>query len=281
MLVIVSVVRDFEIYQRLVRGNRFNCGAQFYPVDNRERNEAVPVCYNRFLEHYDYSQEAWFVFCHEDWEIQEDWQKRLGELDTESLYGPVGVRVVGRKRIVLGQIKNSMKDGSDCRLVGNAFKTGGVLGTFDCQCVIVHSSLIQRTGLRFDPHLAFDFYVEEFCMQARETFGVLSRVLALRCQHYSFGNLQPRFHKAVDYVRQKYPRLKRCYSTTATKVLMGPTNRLEIFFVEKELRHIVFMRHVYYSKITRSNHQIVKIFKIPVRHRKCAPGEYDVFCDKN
>jgi len=275
MLVIVSVVRGFEMYQRLVRDNRFNSGAQFCPIDNQERNEAVPVCYNRFLDQYDYSSEAWFVFCHEDWEIQEAWQERFSELDKESLYGPVGVRVVGRKRIVLGQIKNSMKDGSDCRLVGNAFRTGGVTGTFDCQCVIVHSSLIQRTGLRFDPRLEFDFYVEEFCMQAREKFGVLSRVFALRCQHYSFGSVQPRFHKAVDYVRQKYPKLKQCYSTTATKVLIGPVNLFDILFVEKELRHLIFLRYIYYSKLTRSNHRLVKIFKIPVCYQKTQPLKMD------
>jgi hypothetical protein len=280
-MVIISVVRDFDMYHRLVRDNRFNQGASFYPIDNREKNEAVPLCYNRFLDGYDYSKEAWLVFCHEDWEILEPWQKRFDELDKESLYGPVGVRVVGRKRMVLGQIKNSMKDGSGCRLVGIDFPTGTVLGTFDCQCVIVHSSLIARTGLRFDLNLVFDLYVEEFCMQAREKFGILSRVFALSCQHYSFGNLQPRFYKAVDHVRRKHPKLKHCYSTTATKVLMGPINLFEMFQIEKELRHSIFMRYIYFEKITRSNHHLVKIFKIPVRHRKCSPGEKDAFLKKN
>jgi hypothetical protein len=268
MMIIISVVRDFEIYQRLVRDNRFNRAALVYPIDNREKNDGVSVCYNRFLDQYDYTQEAWFVFCHEDWEIQEDWQGKFDKLDKTSLHGPVGVRVVGRKRIVLGQIKNSSKDGSDLRWVGNAFRTGGMLGTFDCQCVIVHSSLILKTGLRFDPELTFDFYVEELCMQAREKHGVLSRVFALKCQHYSFGNLQPRFFKAVEYVRQKYPNLKRCYSSTATKVLIGKTNIFDIFFIEKELANLVLMRQVYHSKITRSNHRLVKILKIPVCHSK-------------
>jgi hypothetical protein len=105
-------------------------------------------------------------------------------------------------------------------------------------------------------------------MQACENHGILSRVFALKCQHYSFGNLHPRFFQAVEYVRQKYPKLKRCYSSTATKVLIGKVNLFDIFFIEKELAGLVLMRQVYYSKITRSNHRLIKILKIPVRHEK-------------
>jgi hypothetical protein len=267
-MVIISVIRNFEMYHRLVRDNRYNGGAVFYPIDNREKNEGVSVCYNRFLDQFDYSKEDWFVFCHEDWEIQEDWAARFDRLDKASLYGPVGVRVVGGMRIVLGQIKNSSKDGSGLRLLGNFVKTGALVETFDCQCVIVHSSLILRTGLRFDPKLSFDLYVEDFCMQARENHGISSRVFALKCQHYSFGNLGPRFFSAAEYIRRKYPNLKICYSSTATKVLIGKINLLDIFCVEREVVFLVLLRYVYQSKITRSGHRLTKIFKIPVYRKK-------------
>ena len=272
-MTIVSVVRDFEMYDRLVRNNPFNRGATFYPVDNREKNEGVSVGYNRFLNQVDYTQEDWFVFCHEDWEIQEDWMARVDKLPKKSLYGPVGARVVGRKKIVLGRIKNSTKDGSGIRWVGNHFRTGGITGTFDCQCLIVHSSLIRRTGLRFDPKLLFDFYVEEFCIHARERYGVLSRIIDLPCQHYSFGNIHSRFFDAVEYVREKYPVPKVCYSSTAKTVFIGTPHFFDFLFLEKELLMLLFSRYICYSKVTQSNHRLIKIFNLPIYHVKVSEGQ--------
>jgi len=267
-MTIISVVRDFEMYDRLVRNNPFNQGATFWPVDNREKNDGVSVGYNEFLDGYDYSKEDWFVFCHEDWEIQEAWISRVEQLPKESLYGPVGARVVGRKKIVLGRIKNSSKDGSGIKWVGNSFRTGGITGTFDCQCLIVHSSLIQRTGLRFDPKLLFDFYVEEFCMHAREQHGVHSRIIALACQHYSFGNIHSRFSDAVEYVRQKYTATNVCYSSTAKTVFIGVSRFSDYLFLERELMMLLAFRYIYYSKVTQSNHHLIKVFNFPIYHVK-------------
>lgn len=267
-MVIISVVRDFGMYDRLVRNNPFNQGATFYPLDNRQKNEGVPVCYNRFLSQYDYSEEEWFVFCHEDWEIQEDWMARVEQLPKESLYGPIGARVALRKKIVLGQIVNSGKDGTGARWIGNPFRTGGITGTFDCQCLLVHSSVILRTGLRFDPNLLFDFYVEEFCIHARERYGVLSRIVALACQHYSFGTIRPRFFEAVEYVRKKYPAPRVCYSSTAKTVLIGKPKLFDFIFMEKEMMKFLILQLAYRSKITRSNYRLIKIFNIPIYHGK-------------
>lgn len=272
-MVIISVVRDFGMYDRLVRNNPFNQGATFYAIDNREKNEGVPVGYNSFLNQYDFSKEDWFVFCHEDWEIQEDWMARVEQLQKESLHGPIGARVVFNKKIVLGRIVNSGKDGTGAICIGNSFRTGGITGTFDCQCMLVHSSLIQRTGLRFDPNLLFDFYVEEFCIHARERYGVLSRIVALACQHYSFGNIHPRFFDAVEYVRKKYPAPRVCYSSTAKTVFLGTPKLFDILFVEKELIKFLILRFAYRSKITRSNHRLIKIFNLPIYHVKVAEGQ--------
>lgn len=50
---IISVVRDFEMYDRLVRNNPFNKGADFSCFDNRQENLGIAARYNQFLNGYD------------------------------------------------------------------------------------------------------------------------------------------------------------------------------------------------------------------------------------
>lgn len=87
---VISVVRDFEMYHRLVKENPNWGDAVFSAFDNRTENKTIPVRYNAFLESYDYSHPDWFVFCHEDWELKEDLSRLLSTLNKDALYGPIG-----------------------------------------------------------------------------------------------------------------------------------------------------------------------------------------------
>lgn len=267
-MTIVSVVRNFELYDRLVRNNPFNQGALLYPVDNREKNESVPVCYNRFLNQYDYSKEEWFAFCHEDWEIQEAWLNKIEQLDPSAIYGPIGALMWGRKKIILGRILNSRKDGTGLRTIGMPCKTGTEVGTFDCQCLIIHSSNIRKWFLRFDEKLSFDLYVEEFCINAFENAGLLSRIVSLKCQHYSFGTIHPRFFDGVKHVDNKYPNLSRCYTSSVANVMWMPLRRAKFWQRPFGYVPILFMRFLYLSKVTASGYWIIKICKIPVYRKR-------------
>ena len=89
---IISVVRDFEMYDRLVRNNPFNKGADFSCFDNRQENLGIAARYNQFLNGYDFADEDWLIFCHEDWEVREAWQPLLERLDKNRLYGVAGIR---------------------------------------------------------------------------------------------------------------------------------------------------------------------------------------------
>jgi hypothetical protein len=267
-MTIVSVVRDFGMYDRLVRNNPFNRGATFYPVDNREKNEGVPVGYNSFLNQFDYSKEQWFIFCHEDWEIQEAWFSKIEGLDIAAIYGPVGTVMLGPKKIVLGRISNSCKDGTGLRTIGIPCKTGTEVGTFDCQCLIIHSSSIRKWGLRFDEELPFDLYIEEFCMNAFENYGMASRIVSLQCQHYSFGTVQPRFFDGAHYIRNKYPNLSRYYSTSVENIVWMPVKRGRFWGVPWCYASILLLRFCYQSKVTASGYWIIKICKIPVYRKR-------------
>ena len=48
-IIFISVVRDFKMYDRLVRKNVYNSGADFIAFDNRNENIGIASRYNFFL----------------------------------------------------------------------------------------------------------------------------------------------------------------------------------------------------------------------------------------
>ncbi len=220
----VSVVRDFDMYNRCVVHNPNCAGGSFHAVDNRSKNEFISVCYNRFLNQYDFSEDAWIVFCHEDFQLYEPLEPFLEKADRNTLYGPIGVTTKCRLGIyyqwkLAGVIETSNKFGENVGTVGRSVPFGTPVETFDCQCLIVHSSLIRRTGTRFDEHLSYDLYVEDFCMQAKENHNVLSAVLPVKCRHWSYGNAMSRYHDQARYLEGKWPNV--CYTGTSSHIIGG------------------------------------------------------------
>jgi 2-polyprenyl-3-methyl-5-hydroxy-6-metoxy-1,4-benzoquinol methylase len=211
-MIVVSAVRDFSMYDRTIRENRFLADATLACFDNREKKEGIARVYNRFLDGYDFAVEDWFIFCHEDWELKDEIQSLLPQLDKTSLYGPVGAILLtqdgGLTREYRGGCCEKKKDGTaERKLVGRNYQTGTLVDSFDCQCLIVHSSLIQRTNARFDEHLNFDLYVEDFCLTLRLQHAVPSRIVELKACHWSrIDDLstRPDYFKQQEYLNRKY-----------------------------------------------------------------------------
>lgn len=233
-IVIISVVRDFAMYEKCICTNPYCCGCEFAPIDNREKNAGIPAGYNSFLTSRPANEDAWYVFCHEDWQPLENLGERLVDLDRESLWGGIGASTRVRWGIyhqwqLVGTVEECRKDGSNRRMIGRAVSMGTPVETFDCQCLIVHSSLIQRNALRFDEHLTFDLYVEDFCMAAKEK-GIASRILPLSACHWSGGSVQPRYYEQERYVNEKYP--NECFTGTSSWVLGGRPSILRMASVK-------------------------------------------------
>lgn len=212
--IVISVVRDYAMYDKCIAKNQFVSNCQLEPIDNRERNEYITVCYNRMVEKFA-DADSWLIFCHEDFQFLEDPTLLLERVDKNSIYGPIGGVLKKRfhplfievwEGVFQGLIYESEKDGSGVREVGMSVPTGTQVETLDCQCVIVHSSLLAKHGLRFDEKLSFDLYGEDFCMSAWLEYAVLTRILAMKCQHYSRGCIAPRFFAQLEYLRKKYPK---------------------------------------------------------------------------
>ena len=223
-VVLISVVRDFAMHQQCVGLNPCNNGLEIVAIDNRERNEGIGVCYNRFLNSRPRNEDAWYVFCHEDFELKEAITARLASLDKNTLWGPIGAKTricygLYHQWQLLGQVEECRKDGSNIRLVGQPVSEGTPVETFDCQCLIVHSSLIQKLNLRFDETLTFDLYVEDFCMAAHESSESPSRIIPLKARHWSGGSVQPRYYRQEAYLNAKYPTV--CSTGTSSWILGG------------------------------------------------------------
>ena len=211
--VVVSVVRDPGMYQTCVRDNSNLAGCRLVCIDNREQNRPVPVCYNEFLSA---NPSGWLVLCHEDWQSLEPLQPVLARLDPAHIYGPVGVFVEERPfcdhLLVRGAVRQSGKDGSNPVLI-RGLEPEGRVDTLDCQCLIVHASLVARSGLRFDERLSFDMYVEDFCAAAFEKAGIRTFAIPLDCLHRSAGRIARPFRQALRYVRRKYAGSRKRYAT--------------------------------------------------------------------
>ena len=223
-LVVVTVVRDLAMYHRLVSGNPNLAGAVFAPEDNRAVNENITVRYNHFLDTYDYSQPAWFMFCHEDFEVMESLSVLLAQADKHTVYGPVGVLTRIRFDVycqwcIQGLIEECDRTGVKPIPIGQSVPMGTRVETLDCQCLIVHSSLIAKTNMRFDGQLTFDLYVEDFCIQAYEHFGVISCILPFKCRHWSHGHVQTRYFEQEHYLNAKWSTV--CYTGTSSYEIGG------------------------------------------------------------
>lgn len=263
-MIFVSVVRDFAMYERLVRGNPCNAAAEFVAFDNRTDNRTIPERYNSFLDGRGGDEDVWYVFVHEDFEFLEPLEKRLPSLDRNSIYGPCGAAA---SVPVAGVTLNSDKDGGSFRFVGAPVADGFEVATLDCMCLIVHSSLVARYGLRFDEKLTFDLYAEDFCVAARERHGIPTRICQLRCYHHSYGTIAPRFETQLEYLCGKYAQVEHPYPTTTYRAI-GRKDCAERMRGEIEARVArkgsVFWRR----KFTHSGKMMYRLLGVPVFQRR-------------
>ena len=163
-----------------------NCFLSSHPSINLNKkilienisNKGLPSLFNETIEaNLPFEQDSWFVFCHQDFILNEDLSIRLRGKDVNSIYGPIGIKQLGPSKNI-GQIVQT-----DGLLFGEKIKNTHPVQTLDEQCLIIHSNLFKE-GLRFDEKFRFDFYGADICMQAN-ILGFDVHALQLKCQHKS------------------------------------------------------------------------------------------------
>ncbi|GHZ20422.1 putative glycosyltransferase protein [Vibrio cholerae] len=195
------VVNDFYTFESTVESSRFMIQYDVSYSDNTSENIGIPKRYNDFIEK-NINSDCWLVLCHQDFTFLENMDDKFEKMDKNVLYGPIGATRLKGKRIILGQINQGDR--------GRIFKHGAkivherVVDTVDCMCIIVHSSLLKRTGLRFDEKLDFHHYTEEFCLSGFLNHNLETKAIQMECLHTSYGSLSSSYYKAVRYVKNKY-----------------------------------------------------------------------------
>ena len=263
---VITVVRNFDMYHGLVKNNiNYSQDTSFIFFDNRNENKGISTRYNSFLNSYDYNIEDWFVFCHEDWSLEEDLESKIQSLDKNKIYGPIGMTLEPyyRQSKLVGIITQSNKDGTNKKLIGEKLPDSTEVSTFDCQCLIVHSSLISKYDLRFDENLTFDLYAEDFCIYAREKYNISSNIFYFKCHHFSEGNLTERFKQQLSYLLCKYSNVNKIYYSTVSSAIISSSS-----LIKKHKLILKISRFFYTCKTTSKGTKIVQIFKIPVCFKK-------------
>lgn len=218
MLTFISVIRDFDLYSKFFTNNEFVNKYDLITFDNNKENLGISQRYNSFLSSFDHSNESWFVFCHEDFCLKEDIYNLLTSLDKNNIYGPIGTYIsenfeieYNKKKFLIpvrskkGQIIQKNKQGENSQLIGIKLQKPSLVDTADCQCLIIHSSLIQKYNLRFDENLTFDLYSEAFSIEAKEKYQINTFAIQVNCEHWSEGNIGERYYKGINYLNNKYP----------------------------------------------------------------------------
>ncbi len=223
-MIIITPVRNKAHYDRYLVNNPHVAGCDLVMLDNTVENRSITQRYNRFLDAYAFSTPAWFIFCHEDFEPKESLKDALAHADPASLYGTIGVAMrmiagLWPRKVFLGETLWSPV------MKGKKVPFGTPCDTVDCCCLIVHSSLIQQTRLRFDEALTFDLYAEDFCIQAAAQ-KIPTRILPLKSLHHSGGAIGERYRKQHAYLNEKYA--GSCHTATSCAYIGTPGLRLRL-----------------------------------------------------
>ncbi len=213
-LKIVTVVNNFEIFERCIKNNESLRDFEIVAFDNTVENIGIPQRYNTFINNLTPQDDFWVVFIHQDFMFNENPIEKLKNLNRGCVYGAVGVsrrlfylqfkpqfifKVYRRARCLLGQIFQGEED----YLVGMKAAGTPKVKTLDCCCCIVHSSLIMNKNLRFDENLKFHMYVEDFCINA-SLQKIDTRIVQFNCRHLSGGNPNQELIDSAEYLKAKY-----------------------------------------------------------------------------
>jgi hypothetical protein len=174
--------------------------------NNTVENVPLPARYNTFIDTE--MTDGWVAFVHHDFCFDSDPLPILTTASRDNIYGVIGARLTrgGRSKWrrtsregsrlwkrgrsgtahLLGRVKCEPVVHPE-RVVGEPFDQPLLVDTVDCCCLIVHSSLIRRAGLRFDEDFAWHFYSEDFSLTARTAHGIETYVLPLEAGHYGIS----------------------------------------------------------------------------------------------
>lgn len=226
---LVCVYNNRDIFFKVVKSNNNTESCELFAFDNTLENAPITKLYNKFIEK-NIESDSWFVFIHQDFGFMENIDLIVEKLNTNYIYGPVGVKIFkglfwGKRhdvesvkrgfktelKLTIGQILQGDND-FGLRKHGRLALFQPTVDAIDCCCIIVHSSLLKKYNLRFDEHLSFHMYAEELCYRAKKDYKIKTKVIQTKCFHLGKGCLDEDYQKSAQYLKEKF-NIKRIPST--------------------------------------------------------------------
>ena len=211
---IVTVVKDFDLYEESIKNNEFMKDCDLVTYDNSQEDVSITQRYNDYLENHlkDISPTDWIIFCNQGFSFLEEFKDYIKTLEPNAIYGVIGAKnkrkfswrrfrfideIVKVGRVITDPdyvpLKRSPKD-RKLKLVEN----------IDSCCMIINAELIQDFHLTFNEKLPFFFYVEEFCLAALYKYKIKSKIVPLDAFFLGPQEFPPEYYESKDYLKEEY-----------------------------------------------------------------------------
>ncbi len=215
-----SVVNNIKQYNQCVNDNpHLSHWDRPHVVNTPQNNISIAKHYNKFIETVilPSDEDGWVIFCHQDFEFLEDPLPILQSLPQQVVYGPIGMqRRFWLPGITRGTAYGQLRSGP--YIIGKYTEQPQPVDTLDCCCLIVHTSLLKKQGLRFDEQFDFHLYAEDFCLQAHQK-NLPVQAVQINSIHYSNGTLSKAFFDKYSALLKKFP--QKPFVTTCVHIRVG------------------------------------------------------------
>ena len=211
---IVTVVKDFELYEESIKNNEFMKDCNLTTYDNSKEDISITQRYNDFLENHlkKISPTDWIIFCSEGFSFLEDFKGLIKKLEPNAIYGVMGAKI--KRKFSWRHFK----------FLNEIVKVGGVISdkdyvhqkrssrdqklkpveNIDSCCMIINAELLQDFHLTFNEKLPFYFFIEEFCLAALYKYKIKSQVLPLDAFFLGLQEFPPEYYESKDYLITEY-----------------------------------------------------------------------------
>ncbi len=219
---LVTVVNDPDLYEKCFVNNKNVNQHNLIMYDNTTDNIPVTKRFNDYINNK-MKDDTWIVFCHQDFEIHESIEPKLGNLDKNCIYGPIGAQTINQfvfflrmygikiKKCRIGFTKKMrlkgqiyVEENGKHKLAGYKAKYLELVDTLDCCCFIIHSSLIKNINYKFDENLDWHLYSEDLSSYAKINHDIKTKIINFKASHYSPGNFDENYYLSLEYLRKKY-----------------------------------------------------------------------------
>ncbi|MDD5727046.1 MAG: hypothetical protein PHV59_00645 [Victivallales bacterium] len=210
---IVTVVKDFDLYEESIKNNEFMKGCTLVTYDNSLEDISITQRYNDFIENHlkDISPRDWIIFCNQGFSFLEDFRPLLNTLEPNNIYGIMGVR--SRRKFSLRRfrfVNENLKIGkvytdlNESRRRTRKEQKLQAVDNLDSSCMIINAELLQDFHLSFNEKLPYFFYVEEFCLAAMYKYKIKAYVVPLDAYFLGPEEFPPEYYESKDYLKAEY-----------------------------------------------------------------------------